>query len=134
MRSNVPEKLLSIVEEIDANRHASLTRLTVMKKWFKQPSRLPAFGLWVARRRCQFSLLPWKYLQLVALVMLVLHGSLSRADDLAVETVRLPSLRIDHQPAKAHTQGLKLVDGKYYVTARRDDVRPKRALLLRSDP
>lgn len=50
MRSDVPEKLLAIVEEIDAHGHASLTRLTVLKKWFEHPGRLPAFGLWVARR------------------------------------------------------------------------------------
>ncbi len=50
MRSNVPEKLLAIVEEIDARGHASLTRLTVLKKWFENPGRLPALGLWVARR------------------------------------------------------------------------------------
>ncbi len=85
-------------------------------------------------RRWQFSLLSWNYLRLVALAMLVLHAEQSRADDLAVETIGLPSLRIDDQLAKAHTQGLELVDGKYYVTARRDDVRPKRALLLRAVP
>jgi len=50
MRSNVPEKLLAIVEEIDARGCANLTRLTVLKKWFERPGRLPAFGLWVAQR------------------------------------------------------------------------------------
>ncbi len=50
MRTNVPEKLLQIVEEIDAHGQANLTRLTVLKKWFVCPGRLPAFGLWVARR------------------------------------------------------------------------------------
>jgi hypothetical protein len=50
MRTNVPEKLLKIVEEIDAQGHANLTCLTVLKKWFERPSRLPAFGLWVAKR------------------------------------------------------------------------------------
>ncbi|MEZ5432402.1 MAG: hypothetical protein R3F31_14740 [Verrucomicrobiales bacterium] len=42
--------LLTIVEEIDAHGSASLTRLTVLKKWFEHPGRLPAFGLWVAKR------------------------------------------------------------------------------------
>jgi hypothetical protein len=50
MSTQVPEKLLAIVEEIDAQGYASLTRLTVLKKWFEHPSRLTAFGLWVARR------------------------------------------------------------------------------------
>lgn len=50
MRSNVPEKLLTIVDEIDAQGRANLTRLTVLKKWFEHPGRLTAFGLWVARR------------------------------------------------------------------------------------
>ena len=50
MRTNVPEKLLAIVEEIDAHGSAKLTRLTVLKKWFEHAGRLPAFGLWVARR------------------------------------------------------------------------------------
>ncbi len=50
MRSTVPEKLLAIVEEIDTHGHAGLTRLTVLKKWFEHPGRLPSFGLWIARR------------------------------------------------------------------------------------
>ena len=50
MRTDVPEKLLAIVEEIDAHGSASLTRLTVLKKWFEHPGRLPAFALWVAKR------------------------------------------------------------------------------------
>lgn len=50
MRANVPEKLLAIINEIDAHGSASLTRLTVLKKWFEHPGRLPSFGLWVARR------------------------------------------------------------------------------------
>jgi hypothetical protein len=45
----------------------------------------------------------------------------------------LPALQIEGQPARAHTQGLEIVDGRYYVTARREDVAPKRALLLRTD-
>ena len=51
MFTDVPEKLLEIVEEIDANGEAKLTRLTVLKKWFKQrPDRLIPFALWVAAR------------------------------------------------------------------------------------
>jgi len=43
-------------------------------------------------------------------------------------------LRVNGQPARAHTQGLEVQGGRYYVTARREDVRPKRALLLRTEP
>lgn len=51
MFTDVPEKLMEIVEEIDANGQARLTRLTVLKKWFKQrPERLVPFALWVAAR------------------------------------------------------------------------------------
>lgn len=50
MRTSVPEKIQQIVVDIDAKGHASLTRLTVLKKWFERPGRLPAFGLWIARR------------------------------------------------------------------------------------
>jgi hypothetical protein len=50
MRTPVPEKLLKIVEDIDARGSINQTRLTVLKKWFRHPGRLPAFGLWVAGR------------------------------------------------------------------------------------
>ena len=71
-------------------------------------------------------------LVLIALVALFLSSDGFCADDLAVEVVGLPSLQIEGQRARAHTQGLEIIDGNYYVTARRDDVRPKRALLLRT--
>src|SRR4030095_11882925 len=51
----------------------------------------------------------------------------SQADDLRVETVQIPPLRIKGQAARAHTQGLEVLDGKYYVTARREGDRAKRA-------
>jgi hypothetical protein len=50
MRTNAPEKLLKVVDEIDAHGHASLTRLTLLKKWFARSERLYAFALWVAAR------------------------------------------------------------------------------------
>jgi hypothetical protein len=50
MRTSVPEKLLKIVDEIDSHGDASLTKLTVLKKWFEHPGRLSAFALWVAAR------------------------------------------------------------------------------------
>jgi hypothetical protein len=70
---------------------------------------------------------------LAAATMLVLHADDSRADDLRVEIGILPPLRIESRLASAHTQGLEVAQGRYYVTARRDDVLPKRALLLRTD-
>ncbi len=49
MRTTAPEKILKIIDDIDAQGNASLTRLTVLKKWFEHPGRLSAFGLWIAR-------------------------------------------------------------------------------------
>lgn len=55
MRTKIPEKLIKIIDDIDAEGNASLTRLTVLKKWFEAPgrknsNRLRAFAVWVARR------------------------------------------------------------------------------------
>jgi hypothetical protein len=55
VRTKVPEKLIKIIDDIDAEGNASLTRLTVLKKWFEAPgrksnNRLRAFAVWVARR------------------------------------------------------------------------------------
>jgi len=50
MRTAIPEKILRIVHDLDTEGNASLTRLTVLKKWFEHPGRLSAFGLWIARR------------------------------------------------------------------------------------
>ena len=50
MRSAVPEKILKIIDDIDAKGNVPQTGLTVLKKWFEHPGRLPAFGLWIARR------------------------------------------------------------------------------------
>src|SRR5207249_4686725 len=74
-----------------------------------------------------------KLLTAAASVLLVLQANHSRADGLAVEAVELPAFRVNGQSAKAHTQGLEVVGGKFYVTARREDVRPRRALLLRTE-
>lgn len=51
-----------------------------------------------------------------------------------LEIVPLPPLQIAGQPARAHTQGIEIVAGAFYVTARREDVQPKRAVLLRTVP
>ena len=50
------------------------------------------------------------------------------------ETIRMPPLHIEGHPAHAHTQGLEIHMGNYLVTARRDDITPRRALLLRTNP
>jgi hypothetical protein len=50
MRSAVPEKVLKIIDDIEAQGNVPLTRLTVLKKWFEHPGRLSAFGLWIARK------------------------------------------------------------------------------------
>ncbi|HUB68205.1 MAG TPA: hypothetical protein VL981_12035 [Candidatus Methylacidiphilales bacterium] len=46
----VPQKLLKIVEDIDARGNVNLTKLTALKKWFEHPGQLPAFAVWIARR------------------------------------------------------------------------------------
>ncbi|MBI2927522.1 MAG: hypothetical protein HYY24_17645 [Verrucomicrobia bacterium] len=74
-----------------------------------------------------------RHLTFATCVALVLHLHQSSADDLTVEALGLQALRVNGHPTKAHTQGLEIQAGKYYVTARRDDVMPKRALLLRTD-
>ena len=66
--------------------------------------------------------------------MLLLHLNYALGENLTVETLSLPALRIQGQAARAHTQGLEIANGKYYVTARRDDVLPRRGLLLRTSP
>lgn len=50
MKTNTHTKLLKIIATIDDSGNASLTRLTVLKKWFETPGHLPAFALWLARR------------------------------------------------------------------------------------
>lgn len=50
MRTPVPEKLLTIVDDINSSGDANITRLTVLKKWFKTPDRLVPFALWIASR------------------------------------------------------------------------------------
>ncbi len=49
-KNSTHEKLLKIITLIDTTGNASLTRLTILKKWFEIRGRLPAFALWLARR------------------------------------------------------------------------------------
>jgi hypothetical protein len=50
MRTNIPEKLLQLSDDIRATGNAPLTRLTVLKPWFERPQRLTQFAVWVAGR------------------------------------------------------------------------------------
>jgi hypothetical protein len=70
---------------------------------------------------------------LVACALIVIATGQAFAEGLNVSVIQLPALRINGEPAKAHTQGLEVIAGKYYATARRDDKQPRRALLLRTD-
>ena len=51
-------------------------------------------------------------------------------DTAKIHTWVLPSFRISGKPAKAHTQGLLVHQNGFFVTARRDDINPRRSLLL----
>ena len=46
--TDVRQKLLKIADDIAERGNANLTRLTVLKKWFGHPGRLPPFAIWVA--------------------------------------------------------------------------------------
>jgi len=48
--ADIPYKMQKIVDDIEKRGNVSLTRLTVLKKWFERPSRLPSFGIFIARR------------------------------------------------------------------------------------
>ncbi|MBN9691813.1 MAG: hypothetical protein J0M24_16350 [Verrucomicrobia bacterium] len=67
---------------------------------------------------------------------ILLGGSWLAAQESALplgwERISLPPLRVAGQPARAHTQGLETVGDDFWVTARRDDVTPRTALLLRT--
>jgi hypothetical protein len=66
--------------------------------------------------------------------LLAFAGTNCRAVNGELQVIELPPLRVNGAPASAHTQGLEVVGGRYYITARREDIRPKRPLLLQFDP
>ena len=80
----------------------------------------------------QLITMSWTRIAWWSVALLLLHANHSRADNLTIDEIPLPALRIDGQPAKAHTQGLEVAGASLYVTARREDVHPKLALLLRT--
>jgi hypothetical protein len=51
-----------------------------------------------------------------------------------LEIIPLPPLQIGGQPATAHTQGMEIVEGQFFVTARLETARPKQAILARTVP
>ena len=54
----------------------------------------------------------------------------AQLDTTKIHTWMLPPLRINEKPAKCHTQGLYVHQNGFFVTARRDDITPRRSLLL----
>lgn len=66
------------------------------------------------------------------LLLLTLSAFGSEPGSLRIHTIPLAPLRISGQPAHAHTQGVELIGGSFYVTARREDGPKKTALLLRT--
>ena len=52
MHTRVPEKLISIADQIEEAGSVALTKLTVLKKWFERPSRLSSFAIFVAKDAC----------------------------------------------------------------------------------
>ena len=48
--ADIPQKLQKIIADINECGHASVTRLTVLKKWFEIPERLPSFGASIAKQ------------------------------------------------------------------------------------
>ncbi len=48
MQTSITDRLLRISDDIAARGNVNLTRLTILKKWFESPGRLPAFAVWMA--------------------------------------------------------------------------------------
>jgi hypothetical protein len=49
-------------------------------------------------------------------------------------TIPLPPLKVDGLAASAHSQGMEIIGGHFFVTARLETSRPKRAILVRTKP
>jgi hypothetical protein len=50
VRTDIPEKIVSILRDIDQFGSQEPMRLTVLKKWFQVPSRVKSFAIFVAKR------------------------------------------------------------------------------------
>ena len=55
MRTNIPENIVSILQDVDQFSSQEPSRLTVLKKWFQVPSRLKSFAIFVAKRASNHS-------------------------------------------------------------------------------
>jgi hypothetical protein len=59
MPASTTDKLTAVIVQIAAQGNAEVLRLTVPKKWFERPGRLPAFALWVASRAVEQGRYSW---------------------------------------------------------------------------
>ncbi|MFZ5996870.1 MAG: hypothetical protein ACOYW7_05215 [Nitrospirota bacterium] len=50
MRTDVPEKLLNIISDIEEEGPQNLTRLAVLKRWLSDPDRLASFAVFIGKR------------------------------------------------------------------------------------
>src|SRR6187431_1404432 len=83
-------------------------------------------------RVCWVLKLFWNILVLASpFTALVGHGYCQ--DSLEAHVVKLPAFRVKGEQAAAHVQGIEVVGQNFFVTARRDDVKPRQPLLLRFD-
>jgi hypothetical protein len=48
--ADIAQKLQKVIADSNECSHASVTRLTVLKKWFEIPDRLPSFGVSIAKQ------------------------------------------------------------------------------------
>lgn len=71
---------------------------------------------------------------LAAWLVFVCEGLLTSqsAGAAEMEMLSLPAFQINGEAARAHTQGLEMVGDHFYVTARLESARPKRAILART--
>jgi hypothetical protein len=50
MTSNVPDKIVHLLNELESNGFLNTTRLTVLKKWFDHSNRLIQFTFFIAKK------------------------------------------------------------------------------------
>lgn len=55
MRTEIPEKIVSILQDVERFGSQEPSRLTVLKKWFQVTSRLKSFAIFVAKRALSHS-------------------------------------------------------------------------------
>jgi len=62
----------------------------------------------------------------------LLHLEFGALPAASPESLSLPPLLMKGLPLRAHTQGLEIIAGHFWVTARREDLTPRQPLLLRT--